>query len=81
MVAKLCDFGWSVPMKVDSRRLTLCGTVEYLPPEVAVGAEYTFGFDMWTLGAFEGGPAVWKRGYVRRAACAGWAQCRCLVHG
>jgi serine/threonine protein kinase len=47
---KVCDFGWSVPMKVDSRRVTLCGTVEYLPPEVASGDQYDFGFDMWTLG-------------------------------
>ncbi len=38
-------------MRVDSKRFTLCGTVEYLPPEVAAGAEYSFGFDMWTLGA------------------------------
>ena len=26
------------------------GTVEYLPPEVVSGLEYSFGFDMWTVG-------------------------------
>jgi aurora kinase len=35
---------------VDSRRTTLCGTVEYLPPEVVSGGVYGFGFDMWTVG-------------------------------
>ena len=37
-------------MRKDSRRTTLCGTVEYLPPEVESGAVYGFGFDMWTVG-------------------------------
>lgn len=49
-VLKLADFGWSVAQRVDSRRTTLCGTVEYLPPEVVAGGEYGFGFDMWTVG-------------------------------
>jgi serine/threonine protein kinase len=47
---KIADFGWSVVMREDSRRFTLCGTVEYLPPEVAAEGEYGFGFDMWTVG-------------------------------
>lgn len=46
----MADFGWSVVMREDSRRFTLCGTVEYLPPEVAAEGEYGFGFDMWTVG-------------------------------
>lgn len=50
-IVKLCDLGWSVPMRLDSKRFTLCGTVEYLPPEVAQGREYAFAYDMWTLGA------------------------------
>lgn len=49
-ILKLCDFGWSVAQRVESRRITLCGTVEYLPPEVVDGAEYGFGFDMWCVG-------------------------------
>lgn len=47
---KVADFGWSVVMRDGSRRFTLCGTVEYLPPEVASDGEYGFGFDMWTVG-------------------------------
>jgi serine/threonine protein kinase len=52
---KLCDFGWSVAQRVHSKRTTLCGTVENLPPEVCAGEEYGFGFDMWCVGvlAFE----------------------------
>ena len=49
-VIKLADFGWSVAQRRDSRRTTMCGTVEYLPPEVVAGREYSFGFDMWTVG-------------------------------
>jgi aurora kinase len=54
-VLKLADFGWSVAQRAEARRLTLCGTAEYLPPEVCRGEEYAFGFDMWTVGvlAFE----------------------------
>ena len=47
---KLADFGWSVAQRRDSRRTTMCGTVEYLPPEIVNGQEYSFGFDMWTVG-------------------------------
>lgn len=48
---KLADFGWSTPIRAEAdRRITLCGTVEYLPPEVEAGATYSFGFDMWTVG-------------------------------
>jgi serine/threonine protein kinase len=31
---KLADFGWSVVQRADSVRTTLCGTPDYLPPEV-----------------------------------------------
>lgn len=47
---KLADFGYSVAQRVGSRRTTMCGTVEYLPPEVVNRAEYGFGFDMWCVG-------------------------------
>lgn len=49
-VAKLCDFGWSVVMRVDSRRDTLCGTVEYLAPEVVENRDHDFTYDSWMLG-------------------------------
>jgi hypothetical protein len=50
VLVKLSDFGWSVAMKVDSRRETLCGTVEYLSPEVAEARDHDFTYDMWMLG-------------------------------
>ena len=48
-VVKLADFGWSVAQRVDSRRTTLCGTVEYLPPEVVANSVYSYAFDLWTV--------------------------------
>lgn len=47
---KLADFGWAVAMVPDAYRLTLCGTPEYMPPEVASEDAYSGAFDVWTLG-------------------------------
>lgn len=47
---KLADFGWTVAQRVNSCRTTLCGTVEYLPPELCRDEAYDSGFDMWTVG-------------------------------
>jgi len=46
---KLADFGWSVrtPSK---RRVTLCGTLDYLPPEMVEGKDYNYKVDNWTVG-------------------------------
>ena len=33
------DLGWSIVKRATSKRTTLCGTMEYLPPEVCRGAE------------------------------------------
>ncbi len=38
-MVKLGDLGWSIVKRATSRRTTLCGTIEYLPPEVCRGAE------------------------------------------
>ena len=46
---KIADFGWSVHA-VSSRRRTLCGTLDYLPPEMVAGAEHGAGVDVWCLG-------------------------------
>lgn len=35
---KLGDLGWAIVKRATSKRTTLCGTVEYLPPEVCRGA-------------------------------------------
>ena len=46
---KMADFGWSVSTS-NSRRSTLCGTLDYLPPEMLEGKEHSFSVDIWALG-------------------------------
>jgi len=48
-VIKLSDFGWSIHAPI-SRRKTLCGTLDYLPPEMVCREEYDKHVDYWTLG-------------------------------
>ncbi|GLC42283.1 Phosphatidylinositol:ceramide phosphoinositol transferase (IPC synthase) [Pleodorina starrii] len=57
---KISDFGWSVHAP-SNRRKTLCGTLDYLPPEMIEGKDHTTAVDNWSLGvlAYEflfGGP-------------------------
>jgi serine/threonine protein kinase len=33
---KVCDFGFSAPFGYDINRETMCGTPDYLPPEIIV---------------------------------------------
>lgn len=46
---KIADFGWSVHAPT-SRRTTLCGTLDYLPPEMVEGREHDSTADIWSLG-------------------------------
>ena len=49
---KISDFGWSVHAPND-RRSTMCGTLDYLPPEmIKPGSDnyYTRAVDLWSLG-------------------------------
>ncbi|GJP42793.1 hypothetical protein CLOM_g2324 [Closterium sp. NIES-68] len=46
---KIADFGWSVHAP-NSRRQTLCGTLDYLPPEMVEGASHDRMVDVWSLG-------------------------------
>jgi len=46
---KIADFGWSVHA-VSSRRSTLCGTLDYLSPEMVEGEEHDESVDVWSLG-------------------------------
>ena len=48
--AKLCDFGWSAEFKEGERRLTICGTYEYMAPEVFFRERQTKKMDVWALG-------------------------------
>lgn len=48
---KLGDFGWAVHTYPDQPRWTLCGTLDYLPPEIVhVVHGHSFGVDIWGLG-------------------------------
>lgn len=46
---KIADFGWSVHAPT-SRRNTMCGTLDYLPPEMVEGREHDEKVDIWSLG-------------------------------
>ena len=46
---KIADFGWSVHAPT-SRRQTLCGTLDYLPPEMIEGKDHNQNVDLWSLG-------------------------------
>lgn len=46
---KIADFGWSVHAP-GNRRTTMCGTPDYLPPEMIEGKEHDEKVDHWALG-------------------------------
>lgn len=49
---KLCDFGWSIDETVTTRN-TICGTLEYMAPEVLNSNDtnyYNEEIDLWSLG-------------------------------
>lgn len=46
---KIADFGWSVH-EPHSKRTTLCGTLDYLPPEMVAGKPHTKNVDLWSIG-------------------------------
>ncbi|KAF6136633.1 hypothetical protein GIB67_016089 [Kingdonia uniflora] len=45
---KIADFGWSV--QTTSKRHTMCGTLDYLAPEMVENKAHDFAVDNWTLG-------------------------------
>ncbi|GFS01924.1 aurora kinase [Elysia marginata] len=46
---KIADFGWSVHAP-SSRRQTMCGTLDYLPPEMVENKSHNECVDLWSLG-------------------------------
>lgn len=50
--AKLCDFGWSCKIPENTVWWSVCGTFEYMPPEIVSieGSLHTAKVDIWCLG-------------------------------
>lgn len=50
---KLCDFGWASQLqsKYDSKNV-ICGTFEYMSPEVLNERDHSWQTDIWSLGIF-----------------------------
>ncbi|KAF7639750.1 Protein kinase domain-containing protein [Meloidogyne graminicola] len=46
---KIADFGWSVHAP-SSKRTTMCGTLDYLPPEMILCQEHDHNVDNWSVG-------------------------------
>lgn len=46
---KLSDFGWSINAN-NVKRSTMCGTLDYLSPEMVTGQPYDHRSDVWSLG-------------------------------
>lgn len=47
---KLIDFGLSKLVKLGERAATICGTLQYMAPEILNGDEYCHVVDWWSLG-------------------------------
>ena len=46
---KISDFGWSV-RALTTQRKTMCGTLDYICPEIICGKFYDYSVDIWTVG-------------------------------
>lgn len=46
---KIADFGWCVHAP-SSKRATMCGTLDYLPPEMIMQRPYDYTVDLWCVG-------------------------------
>jgi serine/threonine protein kinase len=48
-VLKISDFGWSI-YTPEEKRMTFCGTLDYVSPEIVSGIDYDFKTDIWSIG-------------------------------
>ena len=54
--SKLTDFGFAKVVEPGARTYTLCGTPEYIAPEVLLNKGHSKPVDWWTLGT-----RLWKK--------------------
>jgi aurora kinase len=47
---KLADFGWCIQYKENEKSNILCGTLDYMSPEMVISKNYRFEVDIWALG-------------------------------
>ena len=51
MELKLGDFGLSIQLKSpNERRYSVCGTIDYVAPEVLTKVGYSYQADIWSFG-------------------------------
>jgi serine/threonine protein kinase len=60
---KLCDFGWSCYTR--KRETQLCGTLDYLSPELVLMRPYDHNVDIWALGVLVFDTITGKPPFVR----------------
>ncbi|KAI0503737.1 hypothetical protein KFK09_014678 [Dendrobium nobile] len=47
---KIADFGWAAQLQAHGKRQTMCGTIDYLAPEMVQNKAHDQTVDNWTLG-------------------------------
>lgn len=48
---KICDFNWAIELKKNQKADgVICGTTEYMPPEVVMKQQHDKSVDIWSLG-------------------------------
>jgi serine/threonine protein kinase len=73
LAIQIADFGWAVhtAKNTDPRRTTLCGTLDYLPPEMVEGQPHTHSADVWSLGVLMYEVSLWGIFFAAATAAGG----------